>query len=166
MSPRRSATQSVLPRYERIAFDKSLVTPPGQPTAAFVCPGHPLLDAVLDLTLKQHRDLLKRGAVLIDERDPGQTPRVLFYLEHAIQDAGRTRAGDRRIVSKQMLYVEIDAAGNARHLHYAPYLDYRRWPKTSLVSRPSWSGRNARGSTAKWSSRRKPMQWLKSSPSI
>ena len=117
--------QSVLPRYERIAFDKSLVTPPGQPTAAFVCPGHPLLDAVLDLTLKQHRDLLKRGAVLIDERDPGQTPRVLFYLEHAIQDASRTRAGNRRMVSKQMLYVEIDAAGNARHLHYAPYLDYR-----------------------------------------
>ena len=117
--------QSVLPRYERIAFDKSLVTPPGQPTAAFVCPGHPLLDAVLDLTLQQHRDLLKRGAVLVDERDLGQTPRVLFYLEHAIQDAGWTQTGDRRIVSKQMLYVEIDAAGNARHLHYAPYLDYR-----------------------------------------
>ena len=121
----RNQSTPVLPRYERIAFDKSLVTPPGQPTAAFVCPGHPLLDAVLDLTLEQHRDLLKRGAVLIDERDPGQTPRVLFYLEHAIQDAGRTRAGDRRMVSKQMLYVEIDAAGNARHLHYAPYLDYR-----------------------------------------
>ena len=117
--------QSVLPRYERIAFDKSLVAPPGQPAAAFVCPGHPLLDAVLDLTLEQHRDLLKRGAVLVDERDPGQTPRVLFYLEHAIQDASRTRAGNRRMVSKQMLYVEIDAAGNARHLHYAPYLDYR-----------------------------------------
>ena len=121
----RNQSTSVLPRYERIAFDKSLVAPPGQPAAAFVCPGHPLLDAVLDLTLEQHRDLLKRGAVLIDERDSGQTPRVLFYLEHAIQDAGRTRAGDRRVVSKQMLYVEIDAAGNARHLHYAPYLDYR-----------------------------------------
>ena len=124
-APIRNQSGPVLPRYERIAFDKSLVTPPGQPTAAFVCPGHPLLDAVLDLTLEQHRDLLKRGAVLVDERDLGQTPRVLFYLEHAIQDAGRTRAGDRRIVSKQMLYVEIDAAGNARHLHYAPYLDYR-----------------------------------------
>ena len=121
----RNQSTPVLPRYERIAFDKSLVAPPGQPAAAFVCPGHPLLDAVLDLTLEQHRDLLKRGAVLIDERDLGQTPRVLFYLEHAIQDAGRTRAGDRRMVSKQMLYVEIDAAGNARHLHYAPYLDYR-----------------------------------------
>jgi len=121
----RNQSTWVPPRYERIAFDKSLVALPGQPAAAFVCPGHPLLDAVLDLTLEQHRDLLKRGAVLVDERDSGQTPRVLFYLEHAIQDADRTRGGDRRIVSKQMLYVEIDAAGNARHLRYAPYLDYR-----------------------------------------
>ena len=29
------------------------------------------------------------------------------------------------MVSKQMLYIELDAAGRARHLHYAPYLDYR-----------------------------------------
>ena len=124
-APIRNHIGPIPPRYERIAFDKSLVTPPGQPAAAFICPGHPLLDAVLSLTLAQHRDLLKRGAVLVDERDPGQTPRVLFYLEHAIQDAGRTQAGERRIVSKQMLYVETDAAGNTHHLHYAPYLDYR-----------------------------------------
>ena len=32
----------VLPRYERIAFDKSLVAPQGQPLAAFVCPGPPI----------------------------------------------------------------------------------------------------------------------------
>ena len=32
---------------------------------------------------------------------------------------------DRGTVSKQMLYVEFDAAGRARHLNYAPYLDYR-----------------------------------------
>ena len=63
--------EPVLPRYERIAFEKSLVAPPGQPLAAFVCPGHPLLDAVIDLTLERHRDLLRRGAVLVDERDSG-----------------------------------------------------------------------------------------------
>ena len=63
--------EPVLPRYERIAFEKSCVAPQGQPLAAFVCPGHPLLDAVIDLTLERHRDLLKRGAVLVDERDPG-----------------------------------------------------------------------------------------------
>jgi SNF2 family DNA or RNA helicase len=117
--------EPVLPRYERIAFEKSLVAPQGQPLAAFVCPGHPLLDAVIDLTLERNRDLLKRGTVLVDERDTGTSPRVLFYLEHAIQDAGLTRAGERRVVSKRVLYIEQDADGNTRHVHYAPYLDYR-----------------------------------------
>jgi SNF2 family DNA or RNA helicase len=117
--------QPVLPRYERIAFEKSLVAPQGQPLAAFVCPGHPLLDAVLDLTLERNADLLKRGAVLVDERDAGTRPRVLFYLEHAIQDAGRTRHGERRVISKRMLYIELDAEGTTRHVQYAPYLDYR-----------------------------------------
>jgi hypothetical protein len=117
--------EPVLQRYERIAFDKSLITPQGQPLAAFVCPGHPLLDSVLDLTLERNRDLLRRGTVLVDERDASDVPRVLFYLEHAIQDASLTRTGERRVVSKQMLYVELDSAGNTRHLQYAPYLDYR-----------------------------------------
>lgn len=117
--------EPVLPRYERIVFDKDLIAPQGQPLAAFVCPGHPLLDATLDLTLERHRDLLRRGAVLVDERDPGEEPRVLFYLEHAIQDASITRSGDRRTLSKRLLYVELDGTGSTRHLHYAPYLDYR-----------------------------------------
>ena len=117
--------EPVLPRYERIAFEKSLVAPAGEPLAAFVCPGHPLLNSVIDLTLERHRDLLRRGTVLVDERDPSTQPRVLFYLEHAIQDASQTRSGDRRVISKQVLHVELDSAGNARHLHYAPYLDYR-----------------------------------------
>jgi hypothetical protein len=46
-------------------------------------------------------------------------------MEHAIQDGGVTRAGDRRVISKRMLYVETDHGGNTRHVHYAPYLDYR-----------------------------------------
>ncbi len=117
--------QPVLPRYERIAFDKSLVAPPGEPMAAFVCPGHPLLDSVIDLTLERHQDLLKRGAVLVDERDSGTEPRVLFFLDHEIQDASLTRSGARRVVSKRMLYVELDANGDTRDMQYAPYLDYR-----------------------------------------
>ena len=117
--------EPVLPRYERIAFEKPLVAPPGQPPAAFVCPGHPLLDAVIDLTLERHRDLLKRGAVLVDERDDGTAPRVLFSIEHALQDGSTTRSGERRVISKRVLYVELDANGVSRHLHYAPYLDYR-----------------------------------------
>src|ERR1700690_1861598 len=115
----------IVPRYERIAFEKDLIAPAGLPMAAFVCPGHPLLDATLDLTLDRHRDLLRRGTVLVDDGDLGTTPRVLFYMEHAIQDASLLKNGDRRTISKQMLYVELDEAGNARHIHYAPYLDFR-----------------------------------------
>jgi hypothetical protein len=141
--------EPVLPRYERIAFEKTLIAPQGQPLAAFVCPGHPLLDATLDLLLERNRDLLRRGTVLVDERDSGTSPRVLFYLEHAIQDASSTKSGERRTISQQMLYVELDAAGSARYLHYAPYLDYRPLRPDepnidSLLSRPecAWINRD------------------------
>jgi len=113
------ARDPVLPRYERITFEKSLIAPSGQPPAAFVCPGHPLLDAVIDLILERHRDLLRQGTVLVDERDPGEVPRVVFYLEHTVQDA------KGKAVSRRMLYVEVDREGNARDLGYAPYLDFR-----------------------------------------
>jgi SNF2 family DNA or RNA helicase len=119
------AGDPVLSRYERIAFEKDLIAPQGQPLAAFVCPGHPLLDAALDLTLERHRDLLKRGTVLVDERDSGTSPRLLFTLEHAIQDASLLPSGERRTISRRLLYVEMDAEGHTRHLQYAPYLDYR-----------------------------------------
>ncbi len=117
--------EPVLTRYERIAFEKTLIAPQGEPLAAFLCPGHPLLDSVIDLTLERHRDLLKRGTVLVDERDPEIKPKVLFYLEHAIQDAGVNRDGSRRIVSRRLMYVELDDQATVRHLHYAPYLDFR-----------------------------------------
>jgi SNF2 family DNA or RNA helicase len=117
--------QPVVARYERVAFEKDLVTPPGLPPAAFLCPGHPLLSSVLDLVLERNRDLLRRGTVLVDERDLRTQPRMLFFLEHSIQDASVTKSGDRRVVSKQLLFVEIDSTGAARHLNYAPYLDYR-----------------------------------------
>jgi hypothetical protein len=117
--------EPVLGRYERVAFEKNLLAPQGQPPAAFLCPGHPLLDAVIDLTLERHRDLLKRGAVLVDDHDLSTEPRVLFYLEHALQDASLTRRGEQRVISKRMLYVEINASNEVRHIHYAPYLDYR-----------------------------------------
>ncbi len=123
----------VLSRYERIAFEKDLIAPQGQPLAAFLCPGHPLLDAVLDLTLERHRDLMKRGTVLVDERDSSTSPRVLFTLEHAIQDASLIPSGDRRTISRRMLYVEMDAEGRSHHLQYAPYLDYRPLAKNEPV---------------------------------
>ena len=117
--------EAIVPRYERIAFDKALLALPGQSLAAFVCPGHPLLDATLDLTLERHRDLLRQGSVLVDEADLGTVPRVLCALEHVVQDASRTRSGPQRAVSKRMLYISIDGQGHVRHASDAPYLDCR-----------------------------------------
>ena len=119
------AGRTVLRRYERIAFEKSLLADGAQPAAAFVCPGHPLLDSVIDRTLEGNANLLRQGTVLVDDQDAGTEPRVLFFLEHSIQDASITRSGGRRVISKRVLYVELDAAGKARHMTYAPYLDYR-----------------------------------------
>ena len=115
----------VLSRYERITFHKDQITVPGKPLAAFVCPGHPLLDATIDLIRERYRDLLKRGAVLVDPNEADQNPRALFYIEHSIQDARTDHGGNRRVVSRHVQFVEIDSCGQSRTAGYAPYLDYR-----------------------------------------
>jgi hypothetical protein len=115
----------VRPRYERIAFEKELLQLQGKPEADFVCPGHPLLDATIDIVLETNRDLLKRGAVLVDPNDPGTELRVLFFFEHAIQDARADRQGQRRVVSRQVQFVELTEERAIRNAGYAPYLDYR-----------------------------------------
>lgn len=58
---------AIMRRYERICFQKELISVSGKPLAEFVCPGHPLLNATIDLILERHRDLLRQGAILIDE---------------------------------------------------------------------------------------------------
>ena len=115
----------VLQRYERIVFDKSIRHLPGKPMAEFVSPGHPLLNSSIDLVLDSHGHLLRKGCVLVDDTDFSEQPRVLFYLEHSIRDGSLTVSGENRTISKRMLYIEVDADGNALKQDYAPYLDYR-----------------------------------------
>ena len=115
----------VLQRYERITFEKMLIALPGKPLAAFVCPGHPLLDAVIDLILERYRDLLRRGTILIDADDPGEELRALVYIEHAIQDARTDRGGNRRVISRQLQFAEIMSSGDVQSAGSAPYLNYR-----------------------------------------
>jgi SNF2 family DNA or RNA helicase len=117
--------EPVLAKYERITFEKALRAVPGQPLATFVSPGHPLLGATIDLTLERNRDLLKRGTILVDPVDAGESVRALFYLEHAIQDGRSDKAGNRRLISRQLQFIEIDGAGKTSSAGYAPYLDYR-----------------------------------------
>ncbi|MGF2035408.1 MAG: helicase-related protein [Nostoc sp. CmiVER01] len=117
--------EPLLLRYERVCFEKDLISISGKPLAAFICSGHSLLDATIDLTLERHRDLLKQGTILIDENDSNEGTRALVYLEHSIQDARTNLNGSRRLVSRRMQYVEINPEGNTYNAGYAPYLNYR-----------------------------------------
>ncbi|WP_434480126.1 helicase-related protein [Gemmatimonas sp.] len=138
----------VLPRYERITFDKALVTLDGKPPATFVSPGHPLLDAVSDLVLEQYRDLLKQGAILVDERDHGTALRALFFLEHSIRDGKPDAHGERRVISRRFQFVELNESGVAVDAGYAPYLDYRpvsaeeRTTAERVVSESAWAAQD------------------------
>ncbi len=124
-SPRGNSRAAILRQYERIVFEKERIFVPGKPPATLICPGHPLLDVTIDLVLEQHRDLLKEGTILVDPTGGGEEVRVLFYLEHTIQDASTDSTGKRREVSRQLQFIEIDAAGTIHQAGYAPFLDYR-----------------------------------------
>jgi len=133
----------VLTRYERLSFEKNLISVPGKPMAEFICPGHPLLDATIDLILERHRDLLRQGSILIDETSLDEDVRALVYLEHSIQDARTDRNGNRRVVSRQIQFAEVTASGEVRSTGYAPYLDYRSPTESELgvirqMEEPGW----------------------------
>ncbi len=119
--------EPLLSAYERICFEKDhirLEDKPHKPPAAFICPGHPLLDAVIRLILLRYKDLLKKGAVLVDTADESDRPRLLVYLENNLLDGRVDRYGNRRAISKRMQFIEINEQGKAWNAGYAPYLDY------------------------------------------
>jgi superfamily II DNA or RNA helicase len=113
----------VLERYNRVAFDKPDLV--GPPQAALLAPGHPLLDATVDVILERFGPVLKQGAVLVDDHDAGEDLRLLFYLEHAIRDGRAARSGEPRVISQKLQFVLLDEKGGERDGGSAPYLDYR-----------------------------------------
>ena len=117
--------QPVLKRYERVCFDKEYCTIPGKPQADLLCPGHPLLEAVIDIVREKSVDVMKRGAVFVDDNDYSTDARLLFYIEDAVQDGITTKDGNRRTISKHIHFVELKEDGTASNAGYAPYLDYR-----------------------------------------
>jgi hypothetical protein len=117
--------EPVLQRYERVCFDKPFRNIQGQVPAALIAPGHPLLEATIDLVRERNRDVLKRGAVFVDDSDFGTDARLLFYVEDSVQDGAILPSGSKRVISKHIHFVEIKEDGTAMNAGYAPYLDYR-----------------------------------------
>lgn len=136
---------AVQSRYERVTFERDLVSVQGKPTAAFLCPGHPLLDSVISLIVERFHSVLKQGAILIDEVDQSDVPRALVAIEHEITDGRKDAHDQRRIASKRFGFVEIAQNGSQLQAGYAPYLDYRSPSDEELslllnVAKDDWLG--------------------------
>lgn len=110
-------------KYERICFEKKLINQ--QPVAAFVCPGHPLLESVISLIREQYDHLMRQGAVLVDDTDLDEEISALFLLEHSVQDARPTATGKPHIVSERLQFTSLDRSGNATNAGIAPHLNLR-----------------------------------------
>ncbi len=141
----------VLARYERVTFERDRVRVPGAPRAYLVAPGHPLLDAVIDLTVERHASTLKHGTVLVDRADSGEVPRLLVALTQRIDD-GHNPA---RAVSKRFDFVELAPDGGTRGAGPAPYLDYE--PATddeasavAIAVDDAWLARGAEDLAVEW----------------
>ena len=113
----------VLDRYARTTFDKALIA--GQPQAELLAPGHPLLDAAVDVVLERFQPLLQQGGILVDDADEGDQPRLLVYLEHAIRDGRTVKSGEPRVISQRLQFIYLTEDGTATDGGPAPYLDCR-----------------------------------------
>lgn len=110
-------------RFERICFDKDNINQ--QPVAEFVCPGHPLLESVIDLIRERYGHLMKQGAVMVDESDLGEDVQAIFLLEHSIEDGRKTSSGMPQTISQHLQFVSILEDGTVTNAGMAPHLNLR-----------------------------------------
>ena len=114
-------------QYERICFEKDKINQ--QPVAAFVYPGHPLLEAVISLVREQYEQIMRQGAILVDDTDGGDHLSAIFLLEHTIQDGRLTSLGKPHVISQRLQFAAIDKSGKTVNAGIAPHLNLR--PATS-----------------------------------
>lgn len=113
----------ILERYSRVTFEKERIE--GRPQAVLVSPAHPLLDTTVDVVLERFGKVLEQGAILVDDGDQTDKPRLLVCLEHAVRDGRSHRSGEPRVISQKLQFVFLDETGEAVDGGAAPYLDFR-----------------------------------------
>jgi len=143
----------ILARYERVAFDRHTAGggSPTAPRASLIGPGHPLLDAVVDLVLDRRDEVLRAGTVLVDRADPGTTPRLLVTLRQEILSGRRPPTQ----LSRRVEVVELRPDGAATRAapeawsRYAAPAPAHRAAVRAVVVGP-WPGPDAEQVAADW----------------
>src|SRR5690606_2867956 len=113
----RSVTRHgpVARRYERVTFDLERINLEGRPRADLLAPGHPLHDAVAELTIGQLRPCLERGTILVSSQV--EEPSLLVGVVEEVVD------GTGVSIARRSGYAFVNPAGEVRPAGSAPYLD-------------------------------------------
>jgi superfamily II DNA or RNA helicase len=136
--------------YEAITFEKDFVHVDGRiDDATLICPGHPLLNALIDEILGKNQGLLKQGTIFIDDSNSGKGDRLLFYIEDILEDGRRDSIGRPVKASHRLHFTEIYKDGTVQSAGLAPYLDYtvptpEEYPVLQkLLKQEAWWEQNA-----------------------
>ena len=120
---RIGAGAAIQRRYERVCFENGRIH--RQPVAAFIYPGHPLLEAVISIVREKYGYLMRQGAVLVDETDRSEEPSAGVLPEHSVRDGRKTATGKPHIVSEKLQFAAIGKDGSVLDAGIAPHLNLR-----------------------------------------
>jgi len=98
----------VFHEYSKVAFDKVQAR---KSDAIFVAPGHPLLEAIIEVLLRRTENELRRGAIFADP--DGHLDGWLWFLEAEIRD------GTDQVAGRRLFCVYQGADGSLRPLSSA-----------------------------------------------
>jgi len=117
----RDRRAPVVENYERVTFKRELRKVADKPLATLLAPGHPLLDAVIDLTIEDLGGALSRGTIFIDRTDKQRDePSALFAVEQKIVNS----LVPPLTVDRHFDFIEVDSNGRGFISNTAPYLDF------------------------------------------
>jgi superfamily II DNA or RNA helicase len=112
-------------RYERVTFDLRHAQQDGLARADLLGPGHPLHDAVLDVTSRELKPALESGTVLVSAAVT--EPQLLVGVVAEVVD------GSDASISRRFSYAFVNAAGDVMDAGPAPYLDCAAAPAGSVT---------------------------------
>ncbi|MFI9598201.1 helicase-related protein [Nonomuraea sp. NPDC052265] len=116
----------VATRYERVTFELDRIDVDDKARADLLAPGHPLHDAVADLTIAKLRPVLERGTVLVSPEI--EEPSLLVGVVEEIVD------GTGESIARRFGYAYVSATGQVTPAGPAPYLDCEAAPHTPAVA--------------------------------
>lgn len=111
----------VADRYDLVTFDPAIADRTER--AEFIAPGHPLLDSLVDLSVKDLNEVLETGTVLVDPNDPGTQPWMLAATMIEVLDGTGTAQ------AKEFTYLRVNPDGTDEDAGMAPYLDFDPLPE-------------------------------------